>query len=104
MLTHPKMLTTTTNVCARAQVMYVYLSRMKLALAKQNVAEVILVIKRPESLLAMGYCIMLQKMSVPGTLPNSSVLGLIDITITFPNDITTCIFNIHQTNFNFLNT
>lgn len=72
---------------------YSYLSRKKLALAKQNVPVLIRVIRMPDNLLATGYCIMLQNRSVPGILPSTSVLGLMDVTITFPNDITTC--NIH---------
>lgn len=62
---------------------------MELALAKQSVAELMRVIKTPDTLLATGYCNMLQNKSVPGNFPSTSVLGFIDVTIIFPNDITT---------------
>lgn len=63
---------------------------MKLALAKQNVPELIRVIKMPGIVFATGYCKTLQNKSVPESLPSTSVLGFMELTIILPNDITTC--------------
>lgn len=67
---------------------------MKLALAKQIEAALIRIIKIPEVLVAIGYWTTLQKISVPGSLPSTSVLGLMDSNISLANEIITCINNI----------
>ena len=67
-----------------------HLSLTKLALAKQSNPELMRTIKMPGVLMAMGYWLMSQKISVPGSLPNPSTLGLMEFSIIFANEIVTC--------------
>lgn len=67
-----------------------YLSLMKLALMKQKKPESMRVISRPGILLATGYCLVLQKISVPCILPSFSTSGRIEFSIILAKDIITC--------------
>lgn len=67
---------------------------MKLAFAKHRVPELIRIIMMPGILVARGNWLMLQKISVPGSLPSNSVLGLIESRTNFANEIPTCIQSI----------
>lgn len=67
-----------------------YLSWIKLALAKQREPELTRTTKIPEVLTAIGNWITLQKISVPGSLPRTSVLGWMELNINFAKEITTC--------------
>lgn len=68
---------------------YDYLSRTKLAFAKQSKADLIRIIIIPGSWTAMGYCWISQNKSVPGSFPKVSVPGRIEMRRTLANDIVT---------------
>ena len=63
---------------------------MEFAFAKQSDPELIRIISRPGTFVAIGYWMTLEKVLVPGTLPSTSVLGRIEPTITLTKEITTC--------------
>ena len=67
-----------------------YLSLMKLALAKQIKPELMRIIETPGIGMAIGYCLMSQKVSVSGSLTSTSVPGLMESSIIFANEIVTC--------------
>lgn len=67
-----------------------YLSLMKLALAKQSKPELTRIITMPGVLIAIGYCLMSQKISVSGILPSTSICGLIECSIILANEIVIC--------------
>lgn len=69
-----------------------YLSIMKLAFAKQMRPESTRIMMVPEVSTAIGYWLISQKISLLGSLPNSSIPGLNDSRINFPNEITTCTY------------
>lgn len=45
--------------------------------------------KTPWTSRTPGYCALSQKMSVPGSLPNSSMPGLMELRINLPNETPT---------------
>lgn len=67
-----------------------YLSLTKLAFAKQSKPDLTRMMRTPGVLRAIGYWWISQKVWLPGSFPNISVPGLIEITIIFANDITNC--------------
>lgn len=67
-----------------------HLSLTKLELAKQSNPELIRRIEMPGVLMAMGYWLMSQKWSVPGSLPSPPTLGLMEFSIILANEIVTC--------------
>lgn len=69
----------------------VYLSLMEFAFAKQKEPELRRKTRTPETSRTFGYCSLAQKISVPGTLPNSSMSDLIELRINLPKETPTCI-------------
>lgn len=64
---------------------------MEVEFAKQSEPELILMIKMFEVLVAPGYCVMSQNVSiVPGSLPCTSVLARIVSSIILANEMPTC--------------
>lgn len=76
--------------CKQINAINAYLSLIKLALAKHSNEELTRIIKISGVLMAIGYWMMSQKISVPGSLPSSSMPGLIDFSIIFASEIVTC--------------
>lgn len=69
---------------------HIYLSLMILAFAKHSKADLIRIITTPGVIAAMGYWLISQNISVPGSCPRTSVPGRIEMRIIFANDIPIC--------------
>ena len=67
-----------------------YLSLMILAFAKHSKADLIRISTTPGVFVAIGYWLISQNISVPGSRPRVSVPGRIEMRIIFANDIPTC--------------
>lgn len=64
---------------------------MGFAFAKQNEPELRRIMLMPGTSRTPGYCALSQKISVPGSLPNSSMPGLMALRINLPNETHTYI-------------
>ena len=63
---------------------------MKLAFMKQRKGESIRIMSNDDVLVTIVYCLMLQKMSVPGILPSISTRVLIELNMILAKEMTIC--------------